>query len=108
MDQKVSVLEKIASRSFLQCLFSSTYRHSYLIPWFALIQCSIDLKKNVLLIGTTGTETRFLPEAELPECARLAYGPEGREDTRPEEIADRELAEAIQRSVQDSGEMHDI
>ncbi|XP_067316171.1 protein DDI1 homolog 2 isoform X2 [Pseudorasbora parva] len=71
-------------------------------------QCSIDLKKNVLLIGTTGTETRFLPEAELPECARLAYGPEGREDTRPEEIADQELAEAIQRSVQDSGEMHDI
>ncbi|XP_016322589.1 uncharacterized protein LOC107673502 isoform X2 [Sinocyclocheilus anshuiensis] len=65
-------------------------------------QCSIDLKKNVLLIGTTGTETRFLPEAELPECARLAYGPEGREETRPEEIADRELAEAIQRSVQDS------
>uniref|UniRef100_A0A671QYA0 Protein DDI1 homolog 2 n=1 Tax=Sinocyclocheilus anshuiensis TaxID=1608454 RepID=A0A671QYA0_9TELE len=61
-------------------------------------QCSIDLKKNVLLIGTTGTETRFLPEAELPECARLAYGPEGREETRPEEIADRELAEAIQRS----------
>ncbi|XP_048055358.1 protein DDI1 homolog 2 isoform X2 [Megalobrama amblycephala] len=67
-------------------------------------QCSIDLKKNVLLIGTTGTETRFLPEAELPECARLAYGPEGREDARPEEIADRELAEAIQRSVQDSGQ----
>ncbi|XP_016322588.1 protein DDI1 homolog 2 isoform X1 [Sinocyclocheilus anshuiensis] len=67
-------------------------------------QCSIDLKKNVLLIGTTGTETRFLPEAELPECARLAYGPEGREETRPEEIADRELAEAIQRSVQDSGQ----
>ncbi|KAL7891450.1 hypothetical protein AOLI_G00009260 [Acnodon oligacanthus] len=30
-------------------------------------QCSIDLKKSVLLIGTTGTETRFLPEAELPD-----------------------------------------
>uniref|UniRef100_A0A3P8PT47 Ubiquitin-like domain-containing protein n=1 Tax=Astatotilapia calliptera TaxID=8154 RepID=A0A3P8PT47_ASTCA len=43
-------------------------------------QCSIDLKKSVLLIGTTGTETRFLSEAELPECARLAYGTEGRED----------------------------
>ncbi|XP_055069341.2 protein DDI1 homolog 2 isoform X2 [Misgurnus anguillicaudatus] len=67
-------------------------------------QCSIDLKKNVLLIGTTGTETRFLPEAELPDCARLAYGPEGREEAQPEEIADRELAEAIQRSVQDSGQ----
>ncbi|KAM6979993.1 protein DDI1 homolog 2-like [Aplochiton taeniatus] len=67
-------------------------------------QCAIDLKKNVLLFGTTGTETRFLPEAELPECARLAYGPEGREDAQPEEIADRELAEALQRSVQESGQ----
>ncbi|XP_066521193.1 protein DDI1 homolog 2 isoform X2 [Hoplias malabaricus] len=70
-------------------------------------QCSIDLKKSVLLIGTTGTETRFLPEAELPDCARLAYGPEGREDARPEEIADRELAEALHRSIQDSGELHE-
>ncbi|XP_071374040.1 protein DDI1 homolog 2 isoform X2 [Centroberyx affinis] len=67
-------------------------------------QCSIDLKKSVLLIGTTGTETRFLPEAELPECARLAYGAEGREDARPDEIADRELAEALQRSIQESGQ----
>uniref|UniRef100_H3DB97 DNA-damage inducible protein 2 n=1 Tax=Tetraodon nigroviridis TaxID=99883 RepID=H3DB97_TETNG len=67
-------------------------------------QCSIDLKKNVLLIGTTGTETRFLSEAELPECARLAYGAEGREDVRPDELADRELAEALQRSIQESGE----
>lgn len=66
-------------------------------------QCSIDLKKNVLLIGTTGTETRFLSEAELPECARLAYGAEGREDVRPDELADRELAEALQRSIQESG-----
>ncbi|XP_064822924.1 protein DDI1 homolog 2-like isoform X2 [Oncorhynchus masou masou] len=67
-------------------------------------QCSIDLKKNTLLIGTTGTETRFLPEAELPDCARLAYGPEGPEDAQPDEIADRELAEALQRSVQESGQ----
>ncbi|KAL2090954.1 hypothetical protein ACEWY4_013217 [Coilia grayii] len=65
-------------------------------------QCSIDLKKSMLLIGTTGSETRFLPEGELPECARLAYGPESRDEPRPEEIADRELAEAIQRSVQES------
>ncbi|MED6241697.1 protein DDI1 homolog 2 isoform X2 [Girardinichthys multiradiatus] len=67
-------------------------------------QCSIDLKKSLLVIGTTGTETRFLSEAELPECARLAYGTEGREDARPEEIADRELAEALQRSIQESGQ----
>lgn len=57
----------------------------------------------MLLIGTTGTETRFLSEAELPECARLAYGAEGREDVRPDELADRELAEALQRSIQESG-----
>uniref|UniRef100_A0A671WMT7 DNA-damage inducible protein 2 n=1 Tax=Sparus aurata TaxID=8175 RepID=A0A671WMT7_SPAAU len=68
-------------------------------------QCSIDLKKNTLLIGTTGTETRFLSEAELPECARLAYGAEGREDARPDEMADRELAEALQRSIQESGKI---
>lgn len=68
-----------------------------------LLQCSIDLKKNLLLIGTTGTETRFLSEAELPECARLAYGAEGREDARPDELADRELAEALQRSIHESG-----
>ncbi|KAF7207925.1 protein DDI1 homolog 2 isoform X1 [Nothobranchius furzeri] len=65
-------------------------------------QCSIDLKKSVLVISTTGTETRFLSESELPECARLAYGAEGREDARPEEVADRELAEALQRSIQES------
>ncbi|XP_068097760.1 protein DDI1 homolog 2 isoform X2 [Hyperolius riggenbachi] len=64
-------------------------------------QCSIDLEKNVLVIGTTGTRTTFLPEAELPECARLAYGP-GREDMQPEEIADRELAEVLQKSAEEA------
>ncbi|XP_044277186.1 protein DDI1 homolog 2 isoform X3 [Varanus komodoensis] len=64
-------------------------------------QCSIDLKKNVLVIGTTGSQTTFLPEGELPECARLAYGA-GREDVRPEEIADQELAEALQKSVEEA------
>lgn len=67
-------------------------------------QCSIDLKRNLLLIGTTNTETSFLSEAELPECARLAYGPESREDNRPDETGDRELAEALQRSIQESGQ----
>ncbi|XP_007905422.2 protein DDI1 homolog 2 isoform X1 [Callorhinchus milii] len=65
-------------------------------------QCSIDLKRDVVVIGTTGTETRFLPEAELPECARLAYGIP-RDDLRPEEMADQELAEALQRSSEESG-----
>lgn len=39
-------------------------------------QCNIDLQSNVLRIGTTGTETKFLPENELPECARLSISPE--------------------------------
>ncbi|XP_073512189.1 uncharacterized protein [Phyllobates terribilis] len=64
-------------------------------------QCSIDLEKNVLIIGTTGTRTSFLPEGELPECARLAYGP-GTEDIRPEDIADRELAEVLQKSAEEA------
>ncbi|KAK6634956.1 hypothetical protein RUM44_000204 [Polyplax serrata] len=34
-------------------------------------QCCIDLKKDVLRLGTTGTETKFLPERELPLCHRL-------------------------------------
>lgn len=37
-------------------------------------QCSIDLKKNVLMMSTTGSQTIFLPEGELPECTPLAYG----------------------------------
>ncbi|XP_044138408.1 protein DDI1 homolog 2 isoform X2 [Bufo gargarizans] len=64
-------------------------------------QCSIDLEKNVLVIGTTGTRTSFLPEGELPECARLAYGP-GTEDIRPEDIADQELAEVLQKSAEEA------
>lgn len=37
-----------------------------------IFQCSIDLHGNVLRIGTTGTETPFLAEQDLPECARLS------------------------------------
>lgn len=85
-------------------LFLREMTGCYAGPWClnALSQCSIDLKKNVLVIGTTGSQTTFLPEGELPECARLAYGA-GREDVRPEEIADQELAEAIQKSVEEAG-----
>ncbi|KAF0305243.1 Protein DDI1 2 [Amphibalanus amphitrite] len=35
-------------------------------------QCVIDLRGNVLRIGTTNTTTPFLPESELPPCARLS------------------------------------
>ncbi|XP_049546177.1 protein DDI1 homolog 2 [Anopheles darlingi] len=66
-------------------------------------QCNIDLKTNVLHIGTTGTKTPFLTEGELPECARLTGSPE--EEKRAldesarlaEELA---LKEALNRSTQ--------
>lgn len=54
------------------------------------------------MIGTTGSQTSFLPEGELPECAKLAYGP-GRDDMRPDELADQELAEALQKSADEAG-----
>jgi len=70
-------------------------------------QCTIDLKKNVLVIGTTGTETPFLSEAELPACARLSSQVNEEDavrssakDAAAEE--DRQLAEAIARSASES------
>merc|ERR1719232_1860413 len=70
-------------------------------------QCTLDLKKNVLVIGTTGTETPFLSEADLPSCARLS-GQVNEEDavrTSAKDAAaeeDRQLAEAIARSASES------
>ncbi|XP_055128906.1 protein DDI1 homolog 1 [Symphalangus syndactylus] len=54
-------------------------------------QCSIDLKKNVLVIGTTGTQTYFLPEGELPLCSRMVNG--------QDESSDKEIT----HSFMDSG-----
>ncbi|PSN32172.1 Protein DDI1 2 [Blattella germanica] len=62
-------------------------------------QCSIDLKKNVLHIGTTGSETPFLSERELPECARLSSQSE--DDVIGQsvrEAEERDLARALQNS----------
>lgn len=60
-------------------------------------QCSIDLKKNVLVIGTTGTQTHFLPEGELPPCAKLVSG------TGLQESSVTEIADNSKHSVMDSG-----
>merc|ERR1719186_570509 len=70
-------------------------------------QCTIDLKKNVLVIGTTGTETPFLPESELPSCARLStqLSEEDVLKASAKETAvleDKQLAEALARSASDS------
>merc|ERR1719347_1561868 len=69
-------------------------------------QCTLDLKKNVLIIGTTGTETPFLSEGDLPACARLSSRSEddALKESSKEAAAeeDRQLAEAIARSASES------
>ncbi|XP_077864538.1 protein DDI1 homolog 2-like, partial [Saccoglossus kowalevskii] len=58
--------------------------------------CTIDLKRNVLSIGTTGKETPFLSESELPECARL------NRSLSVSEEDDKALAEAMQQSAEEA------
>lgn len=54
----------------------------------------------MLRIGTTGTQTPFLPEGELPSCARLAF--EQEEGGQVQQFEDQELAEALAKSAQES------
>ncbi|XP_055629240.1 protein DDI1 homolog 2 [Toxorhynchites rutilus septentrionalis] len=49
-------------------------------------QCNIDLKHNVLLIGTTGTKTQFLAEGDLPDCARLTGSAEEEQKALAESV----------------------
>merc|ERR1719369_1664885 len=68
-------------------------------------QCTIDLRKNCLMIGTTGTETKFLSENELPPCARLSAQSE-EEAVKAltkggSNLEDQQLAEALARSASD-------
>lgn len=62
-------------------------------------QCNIDLKRNYLEIGTTGTKTPFLAESELPEFVKN-QGISNAVDPSDEDAA---LAEAINRSVKETG-----
>jgi DNA damage-inducible protein 1 len=57
-------------------------------------QCAIDLRRNLLSIGTTGTETSFLSEGECPDFTK----------SRPPDMTDEdaEIADAINRSIQES------
>lgn len=71
-------------------------------------QCTIDLQHNVLRIGTTGTETKFLPENELPTHSRLTLsGEEGVKAAEAEMKATAdaleadEIRKAIERSKQE-------
>ncbi|ALC49659.1 rngo [Drosophila busckii] len=58
-------------------------------------QCLIDLQRNLLIIGTTGTSTPFLPESELPPCARLTGNPEDAEE--------QAITQAIEQSRREGG-----
>lgn len=57
------------------------------------------MKRNVLVIGTTATETPFLSEAELPESAKLSNAPQDLTEEGGSE--DAALARAIEESVRD-------
>ncbi|XP_076451813.1 protein DDI1 homolog 2-like [Babylonia areolata] len=59
-------------------------------------QCIIDLQKNVLKFGTTGTEAPFLSESQLPQHARL----NNTHDVPMDE--DQQLAQAISKSQAES------
>lgn len=63
-------------------------------------QCLIDLRRNVLVIGTTATETPFLAENELPDCARLSGPHSEAESSSAMEMEDQELAKALEESSQ--------
>ena len=65
-------------------------------------QCCIDLRRNVLVIGTTETETAFLSESDLPDCARLSMNPDVMQRNAQEED-DKLLAQALQRSAEEAG-----
>ncbi|XP_068753466.1 protein DDI1 homolog 2-like [Montipora capricornis] len=70
-------------------------------------QCCIDLKNNVLHIGTTGTETPFLAESDLPVTDRLTFSDREEQMTQDKQLAemeDRELAEAMLRSANSSSQ----
>ncbi|CAD6237400.1 GSCOCG00002291001-RA-CDS [Cotesia congregata] len=57
-------------------------------------QCCIDLKKNILKIGTTGTETQFLAEGDLPECARLSGNNDAMDDQEYQKVLEDSAREA--------------
>ena len=59
-----------------------------------------DLKRNLLVIGSTGTETPFLAESELPECARLSN--RQMEGKSASELEDQQLAEALAKRYKNS------
>ncbi|CAK9818140.1 Protein DDI1 homolog 2 [Anthophora plagiata] len=69
-------------------------------------QCCIDLKKNVLIIGTTGAETPFLAEGELPEWLRLSgYSDMSNYDVEDDK-GDEQGRRALQGGSRDAKKQH--
>jgi len=67
-------------------------------------QCVIDLNRNVLVIGTTKTETRFLPEAECPDAGHSDSSEAVKENEEALSMLGGEdvgLAKAIEESVRE-------
>ena len=62
----------------------------------------IDLKEQKLVIGTTGTKTRFLNESELPECARLTAFSEENALRQSELAAKMSEDEALAKALAES------
>ncbi|CAD5122502.1 DgyrCDS10926 [Dimorphilus gyrociliatus] len=88
-------------KDFLQSSFSILEQPMDMLLGLDMLkrhQCVIDLKLNELVIGTTGTKTKFLAEAELPDNARLSMqAPDDGTVTMEE---DRQLAEALAKSAE--------
>lgn len=69
-------------------------------------QCNIDLQKGVLHIGTTGTQTPFLAENELPEIFRLTSSPEDEAKAMADNaklIEDEDIKRALEESKAAAG-----
>lgn len=71
---------------------------SCVTDFICLLQCVIDLQKNQLIIGTTGTSTSFLPENQLPSHARINSSSQEPID----DSEDHQLAKALQKSAEEA------
>lgn len=60
------------------------------------------MEHNVLKIGTSGTQTPFLPENELPDCGRLTTSSDC-DVTRREEIELKKALDESKNMQQSSG-----
>eukprot|EP00924_Labyrinthula_sp_SR-Ha-C_P013575 augustus_masked-scaffold_5-processed-gene-7.46-mRNA-1 protein AED:0.01 eAED:0.02 QI:0/-1/0/1/-1/1/1/0/230 len=73
---KIHLAPVKVENTFYNCSFSvlSSIKNMDMLIGLDMLkkyQCSIDLKEDVLLFGTTGQKVKFLPERDLPAHARL-------------------------------------